>query len=346
MGRLPNHGQTFGSNDRRVRSSFERCPFTFDDVLSNRLVYAQFWSFLPPRKRVVLQALDDAQSMRNAQALKKSRTVKLQITSADHWAKEELVVPWSAFAEGKIWETLGQPYGEDLEQQTTGAAKVKMLLFSTGQQIGKEHKQYWLAYAMMLGMRVAAKVAAALYDERMGDVSVKTEERSHGIKQKLLLKYNCSVPGSRRVVPADADCVDGLETSTDTMLTNVRPGLVFRLLDYTAVHPFVLPHHSTPHHSQHPITFEDYAPLVFSELRHRVFGVSSADYLESLCRLDYHMIEFISNSKSGAFFFFSHDGKYLVKTLTAREMRKLMRMLPSYHQVRHLVLAHSACAID
>jgi hypothetical protein len=281
--------------------------------------------------------------MRNAQNLHKQSSVRVGTgrISADGWAKEELAPLWAAFTEGRAWVKLvEQSDGNGIEEYKltpTGAAKAKMLLFSSGQQIGREHTQYWLAYAMMLGMRVASKVAATLYDERMGSITVRAEQRSHSIKQKLLLKYNCSVRGSRRVVPADLDCVDNLGTSTDTIVANDRPGLVFRLLDYTAVHPFTLPntgsHHSPPHQLQHPITFEDYAPLVFSELRHRVFGVSSADYLGSLCRLNYHMIEFISNSKSGAFFFFSHDGKYLVKTLTAKEMRKLMRMLPSYHQV-------------
>uniref|UniRef100_A0A7S2TZG0 PIPK domain-containing protein n=1 Tax=Lotharella oceanica TaxID=641309 RepID=A0A7S2TZG0_9EUKA len=41
--------------------------------------------------------------------------------------------------------------------------------------------------------------------------------------------------------------------------------------------------------------------------------------------------EFKSNSKSGAYFFFTNDGKYLVKTIKESESRALRNILPQYH---------------
>lgn len=47
---------------------------------------------------------------------------------------------------------------------------------------------------------------------------------------------------------------------------------------------------------------------------------------------DYNFIEFISNSKSGQFFFYSHDGKYMIKTQTKEENKFLKRILPHYYK--------------
>ncbi len=54
---------------------------------------------------------------------------------------------------------------------------------------------------------------------------------------------------------------------------------------------------------------QDYSPLVFHYIR-KHFHVDDSDYLLSLGGA-YEYIEFISNSKSGQFFFYSHDGEHL-----------------------------------
>ena len=46
----------------------------------------------------------------------------------------------------------------------------------------------------------------------------------------------------------------------------------------------------------------------------------------------HNYLEFTTNSKSGQFFFFSHDGKYLIKSVSDAERRFLSRMLPSYYK--------------
>ena len=47
---------------------------------------------------------------------------------------------------------------------------------------------------------------------------------------------------------------------------------------------------------------------------------------------NYNFLEFISNSKSGQFFFYSHDGKYMIKTQTKEENKFMKRVLPHYYK--------------
>jgi len=64
-----------------------------------------------------------------------------------------------------------------------------------------------------------------------------------------------------------------------------------------------------------------------------MYGVDSASYMNSVCG-DFNFIQFIANSRSGQFFFYSHDGKYMIKTQTKEENKFLRRILP--HYFRHM----------
>mmetsp|Transcript_2646 Transcript_2646/g.4035 ORF Transcript_2646/g.4035 Transcript_2646/m.4035 type:complete len:423 (+) Transcript_2646:871-2139(+) len=75
-------------------------------------------------------------------------------------------------------------------------------------------------------------------------------------------------------------------------------------------------------------TFKDYAPRVFQEIR-RDASIDAKEYIKSVCHNNY--IEFISNSKSGAFFFFSNDGRYMIKTIEQAESKCLLKMLQGYY---------------
>jgi 1-phosphatidylinositol-4-phosphate 5-kinase len=55
-----------------------------------------------------------------------------------------------------------------------------------------------------------------------------------------------------------------------------------------------------------------------------MFGVNEFDFLLSVCG-NANFIEFISNAKSGQFFFYSNDGKYMIKTMTNDESKFLRR---------------------
>ena len=75
--------------------------------------------------------------------------------------------------------------------------------------------------------------------------------------------------------------------------------------------------------------FKDYAPLAFGNLRN-FWGVDKYEYMNSICNPNSNFLEFMSNSKSGMYFFISHDKKYMIKTLKDYECKFLRRILPHY----------------
>lgn len=75
--------------------------------------------------------------------------------------------------------------------------------------------------------------------------------------------------------------------------------------------------------------FKDYCRPIFSQLR-EWFGVKPQTYLVKLCG-GFNLLEFISNSKSGQFFFYSHDGQFLIKSMTRSECKLMRSILPDYY---------------
>ncbi|KAI9910569.1 hypothetical protein PsorP6_010344 [Peronosclerospora sorghi] len=75
------------------------------------------------------------------------------------------------------------------------------------------------------------------------------------------------------------------------------------------------------------VVFQDFAPHVFRRLRERA-SISSATYRTSLQQTTK---ERVSEGKSGAFFYFTEDRKYVVKTLTHDELNFLLSILPQYY---------------
>ena len=94
----------------------------------------------------------------------------------------------------------------------------------------------------------------------------------------------------------------------------------------------------TPEHAmRHAFTVKDYAPCVFSRIR-ALMGVTPELYLESLCS-GLSFIDFIANSRSGQFFFYSFDGVFMIKTVRQDEKDFLLKLLPGYykHLLKHAV---------
>jgi len=75
--------------------------------------------------------------------------------------------------------------------------------------------------------------------------------------------------------------------------------------------------------------FKAYAPHIFSRIR-KIAGVEKQRFLHSICGND-AFIEFVSNAKSGQFFFYSNDGRYMIKTQTHEEKNFLRQILPDYY---------------
>ena len=78
-------------------------------------------------------------------------------------------------------------------------------------------------------------------------------------------------------------------------------------------------------------TFTSFAPRVYARLREEFgFGVA---FERSMCGSLLHEFR-ASNSKSGSFFFFTGDGRLMIKTIKPRESRVLRDILPRY--TRHM----------
>ena len=86
--------------------------------------------------------------------------------------------------------------------------------------------------------------------------------------------------------------------------------------------------------------FYDYAPKIFYNLRN-LYGISNDDYLKSLgpenflCNLiitkNKSLKEICSSGKSGSFFYYTYDSKYLMKTIPESEFEKFKGMLKDYY---------------
>ncbi|PWN51732.1 SAICAR synthase-like protein [Violaceomyces palustris] len=102
--------------------------------------------------------------------------------------------------------------------------------------------------------------------------------------------------------------------------------------DYTAKHKFtfdIIGNELTPS-AKYDFKFKDYAPWVFRELR-EYFHLDPADYLLSLTA-KYILSELGSPGKSGSFFYFSRDYRFIIKTIHHREHKFLRKILKDYHE--------------
>lgn len=81
--------------------------------------------------------------------------------------------------------------------------------------------------------------------------------------------------------------------------------------------------------AKYDFKFKDYAPWVFRHLRQQ-FHLDPADYLMSLTA-KYILSELGSPGKSGSFFYFSRDYKYIIKTIHHAEHKFLRKILRQYY---------------
>ncbi|KAH9259271.1 hypothetical protein BASA81_002314 [Batrachochytrium salamandrivorans] len=165
-------------------------------------------------------------------------------------------------------------------------------------EITREHEQYNLTYAMMIGIRHSVQsweVAAGQLTKHKTLGSVSVQDMKKGVTSEHFSHVH------KTYFPPEGgggDLGSGLE-------------------------------HTPPHLLKGGFKFKDYAPEVFARLRKR-FEIDDQDYLNSLCG-SFNFLEFISNSKSGEFFFYSHDGRFMIKTQKRSESKFMLSTLPSYY---------------
>ncbi|SAM01251.1 hypothetical protein [Absidia glauca] len=81
--------------------------------------------------------------------------------------------------------------------------------------------------------------------------------------------------------------------------------------------------------AKYDFKFKDYAPWVFRHLREQ-FGIDPADYLISLTS-KYILSELGSPGKSGSFFYYSRDYRFIIKTIHHTEHKFMRKILKQYH---------------
>ncbi|KAF2085342.1 SAICAR synthase-like protein [Saccharata proteae CBS 121410] len=113
--------------------------------------------------------------------------------------------------------------------------------------------------------------------------------------------------------------------------TNAKMDRELTDLDFEAKHKFsfdITGNELTPS-AKYDFKFKDYAPWVFRHLRSN-FKLDPADYLMSLTS-KYILSELGSPGKSGSFFYFSRDYKYIIKTIHHAEHKFLRKILKEYY---------------
>lgn len=86
--------------------------------------------------------------------------------------------------------------------------------------------------------------------------------------------------------------------------------------------------------SKFDFKFKDYCPWVFRKLR-EFFNIDASDYLVSLTG-KYVLSEKGSSGKSGSFFYFSQDYRFIIKTIRRTEHTFLRKILRHYFEVTSL----------
>ena len=166
--------------------------------------------------------------------------------------------------------------------------------YVTGKKIDSNHEQYTLAMGMMLGLRTALAVS----QQRIARDVMDRRGRLRGNSYSSRLVRKKEISSSR---------------TEDTI--RMKPS------DFRATINLPFPPRGSPstpsHNLAHTFKFKSYAPLPFRRLR-SLANLSETDYLLSICG-NTSYIDFVSNAKSGQFFFYSDDGRFMIKTMTATE---------------------------
>ncbi|KAJ3194870.1 Phosphatidylinositol-4-phosphate 5-kinase [Irineochytrium annulatum] len=125
------------------------------------------------------------------------------------------------------------------------------------------------------------------------------------------------------------DMLTGIRVSVSRC--NARPARELDAADFAAAHKLafdVTGNEMTPS-SRYDFKFKDYAPWVFRRIR-ELFHVDANEYLLSLTG-KYVLSELGSPGKSGSFFYFSQDYRFIIKTIHHSEHKFMRDILREYH---------------
>jgi len=168
--------------------------------------------------------------------------------------------------------------------------------------ITRKHPEYELAYDMMLGIRtVVGRIEAVQLDF---EDSLSATNSISGVWDPKLLRQRYE----------------------NDFVGHVDP------MKFTEAKSYKFPKKGgkyTRPHLMKSFKFKDYCPQIFKLLR-QLFSIDPSEYQMEVCG-NYRYLEFMSNSKSGQFFFFSHNQRFMVKTLSKTEAKLLRKIMPQYY---------------
>jgi 1-phosphatidylinositol-4-phosphate 5-kinase len=195
-----------------------------------------------------------------------------------------------------------------------------------GKVIDGEHELYTLSIAVMIGVRTSVSNTNNLiagHSDAHGDNARKSRHRSadKSFESRDRVRSRTS---SDSALSSNSEVDRKASLSTKGCLKGKR---WVQKSDFFMTEKYEFRprggKNTPPHQLAHTFKFKDYAPVVFAYLR-RLAGINEYDFLLSVCG-NANFIEFISNAKSGQFFFYSSDGKYMVKTMTNAESKFIRR---------------------
>ncbi|KAI7873257.1 uncharacterized protein EV154DRAFT_431013 [Mucor mucedo] len=126
------------------------------------------------------------------------------------------------------------------------------------------------------------------------------------------------------------DMLTGIRTAVGRVSAKIERELCEE--DFTAAHKLVFDESGnelTPG-VMYDFKFKDYCPWVFRHLR-QSFHIDAADYMMSLTN-KYILSELGSPGKSGSFFYYSKDYRFIIKTIPKSEHRFMRKILPHYYE--------------
>ncbi len=193
---------------------------------------------------------------------------------------------------------------------------------------------------MMLGIRLSQQYMDHVWSMRLYGSSGSTgSSESQSPRMKLYVR-DCNFVLSFEL-PRTIQSSSIVNAVTTGTTTGAESDMSLLLQDYVIVRPLTSSHqHQQKLVYGKSLVFKDYAPMIFRSLRTR-FGISEQEYAMSLGieqvlgnllvgRLS-TLTEKMTDGKSGNFFFYSPNGQYLCKTISAGELETFLRILPKYY---------------
>lgn len=193
--------------------------------------------------------------------------------------------------------------------------------------------------------KVAINAKKHIRDEKIKDQTL-AKKKPDKLYHKITINEDDDLPEDREFIDFGHEKFDlvfnimlGIKRSIDCLFES--PFSKLRAYDYKAKYQYKNEWYSASETSAHVFIFYDYAPKIFEDIRIKD-GISNDSYIEALGPNNiYNYIwtndfksftALISSGKSGSLFYYSMDGRFMLKTISKDEFIKLRATLQPYHE--------------